>query len=333
MPTQALETWDLVMQTPGDFENLAVMAVGRGRWFLSCYLKPTLMKPEDWDFLAALVRWARANKEYLGNAWQIGGRPEAREAYGYMFRHEARDLFCARNPWIEHRAIALPAGTGPRELRMLYPRRAVLARLAPGEAPPPVEIGPYETVFLESVLVGDESAPVPPSPAPVTAAVVSTPLAVTVVGGEARGDDGSAGLRGSWVGTIDLPAEVEGAELCVLVEAAEPIAAAECEVFVNGRVARAVVSGSDGQFGAASSPSPEHWVWSTVPLAAGRSTVQVELRVPLEAAMFGIFLRGGVAVPVAPAAGGGLEFPVFRPNRRPWSQTLTPLQAHPQEAP
>src|SRR6185503_5490539 len=34
MPTQALETIDIVVQSPGDFENLAVMAIGRGRWFI-----------------------------------------------------------------------------------------------------------------------------------------------------------------------------------------------------------------------------------------------------------------------------------------------------------
>jgi len=92
MPTQALETFDIVVQTPGDFENLAAMAIGRGRWFISTYLRPEYMRPEHWDFLAALVRWARANKQYLGNAKMFGGTPAKREPYGYMFHNADKDI-------------------------------------------------------------------------------------------------------------------------------------------------------------------------------------------------------------------------------------------------
>lgn len=136
MPTQALETFDITVLTPGEFRNMAVMAIGRGRWFLSTYFEPTRMKPEDWDFVAGLVRWARQNKELLVNAWQIGGRPEDREAYGYMFRNPTTDVYCVRNPWIEERSIELPASaiaTEAREVRIIYPRRETVGRIGPGE--------------------------------------------------------------------------------------------------------------------------------------------------------------------------------------------------------
>jgi hypothetical protein len=136
MPTQALETFDITVLTPGEFRNMAVMAIGRGRWFLSTYFEPTRMKPEDWDFVAGLVRWARQNQELLVNAWQIGGRPEDREAYGYMFRNPTTDVYCVRNPWIEERSIELPASaiaTEAREVRIIYPRRETVGRIGPGE--------------------------------------------------------------------------------------------------------------------------------------------------------------------------------------------------------
>ncbi|MSU65741.1 MAG: hypothetical protein EXS38_06505 [Opitutus sp.] len=145
MPTQAIETIDILVQSPGNFENLAVMAIGRGRWFLSTYLRPDLMSGQNWDFLAALVRWARANKQYLGNALKIGGSPEKREAYGYMFHSAGKDLYCVRNPWIEERSILLPACASvrtARDLRMIYPRREMVTRLEPGEEGTRVVLAP-----------------------------------------------------------------------------------------------------------------------------------------------------------------------------------------------
>lgn len=322
MPTQSLETWDLIVQTPGEFENTAVMAIGRGRWFLSSYLKPSLMKPEDWDFLAALVRWARANKENLVNAWMIGGKPEEREAYGFMFRNGAKDLFCLRNPWIEERGIELPpspVATEARELRMVYPRRATLARLEPGAGPVRLKLAPYETVFLETVVAGGESALTPLPETPV-ADVVADTLEISE-SLPARDATETAGLTAAWFGSIG-PVEAEGVELCVLVEGNPGIEHSACDIFLNGQAVRVQRATSAGQFGAASDASPDNWVWFIASLPKNTTTFEFNLRVPPGKAKLSAYLRGTVAATSAAAPEAGLVFPVFKPEQRAWSQTL-----------
>jgi hypothetical protein len=327
MPTQALETFDIIVLSPGEFQNMAAMAVGRGRWFLSTYFDTQLMRPEDWDFLAALVRWARQNKEYLINAWQFGGRPEDRDAYGFLFRHDAKDIFCVRNPWLEERVIELPGSpvaTDVREVRMIYPRRAVVGRIEPGQSGLKVTLAPYETAFFETVPAGD--AP-PEVPAP---AVIDLALA----GGEPRIDrvasaDGrSTSLRYRWDGQFVAPEVLEG-ELLVLVEGESGVERAEARILVNGREAKARKVTSAGQFGAAVDASPENWTWFIVPVAAGPVNLQVDVATGLAQASVGVFLRGALRATSDPVPAGAVAFPTFRADRRAWSKALQPLAVFP----
>ena len=324
MPTQALETFDIVVQTPGDFQNMAVMAIGRGRWFISTYLNPDLMKPTDWDFLAALVKWTRENKEFLGNARMIGGRPEDREAYGFMFHNAGKDIFCARNPWIEERSIDLPACasvTEPRELRMIYPRRATLARMEPGQAGPRIVLAPYETVMLETVPAGEVSELLPLFSPPEASVFADVPRRFNGPKPQEPGQAGS--FHYGWTGSLTVP-DVIGAELCILLEGAPPVDGATCKVSLAGSEATVRKSGSEGQFSAAGEPSPEHWTWFIVPVAPGDTTFQIDLDVPLENASIGVYLRGFTRAGNEAAPENVSVFPAYHPEQRAWSQTLLP---------
>jgi hypothetical protein len=332
MPTQALETWDLIVQTPGDFENTAVMAIGRGRWFVSSYIKPELMKPEDWDFFAALIRWARHNKAFLSNAWMFGGNPENRDAYGFMFRNLEKDVYCVRNPWIEERSIQLPTPANPnerRDVRMIYPRRETIARIEAGGEAPRIVVGPYETLMLETVPV-DETR------------IVRTPAAAALAAPSEGGfprlskstslpSDDDREVRYVWGGTVAVP-EVSTAELCILVEGGPEVDRATCRVSIAGREVTPIRSTSVGQFGAAIDASPENWTWFIVPIAAGDITVQIELMVPADEASIGAYLRGFVPTVNDPAPDDGAPvFPLFNSGKRAWSQALLPLAAYPAE--
>jgi hypothetical protein len=331
MPTQAVETFDIVMQCPGAFENLAAIAIGRGRWFISTYLKPELMSPQHWDFLAALVRWARANNRHLGNARLFGGRPELREAYGYLFHNADKDIFCVRNPWIEERTIQLPACkavTEPRELRMIFPRRAVVARLEPGEPGPQIAVAPYETAFFETVPAHDDTVVSGPSPSPSPEAglTAGAPLVITYPGEENNPDD--ATVRLLWQGTLAVP-QVAGVELCVLIEGTAMAQYAGGRVWIDGRETAARKTGNAGQFAAASYAPPEHWTWLLVPITPGVHAFKIDVQVPDEEAVIGVFLRGTVPATNDPAPESGAAFPVYQPDRRAWSQTLLPMRTYP----
>jgi hypothetical protein len=319
--TQALETFDIIVQSPGTFENLAVMAAGRGRWFMSANLKPELMKPTDWDFLAGLVRWQRANKQYLVDARMIGGRPDQREAYGYMFHHADRDLYCIRNPWIEERTIRLPARVGEtRDVRTIYPRRSRVARIQPDDDGTDIVLGPYETMFLETVAADDNP---PPSIADTPSAYIEGEATEAISEPPEESDES---INYQWRGTVVVP-EVINAELCVLIEGAPGVEATQGTAMIDGRAARIVRQVSAGHFGAAVDPSPENWSWLMSGLAPGKHVIEITLDVPLKAAAVGIFVKGSSAATNDPAPGEDIAaFPLFQPEQRPWSRTLRPVK-------
>ena len=153
MPASALECFDVIVQCPGSFYNHAVMPIARGRQFLSNYIDPRHMDADEWRFFAELIRWARANRDDLGEPLVFGGDPAEREAYGYAHLSAERRLYFARNPWIEETSVTLPEPeeTLDRELRVLYPSPGVMARVAAGSPLPTVPLGPYELVVLEAV--------------------------------------------------------------------------------------------------------------------------------------------------------------------------------------
>ena len=327
MPTQALETWDIIVQTPGEFENVAAMAIGRGRWFISSYIKPELMRPEDWDFFAALIRWARANKQFLVNAWQFGGQPENREAYGFLYRNAAKDIYCVRNPWIEERSIELPASglaAEPRDVRMIYPRRAIVGRLEPGQSSLKLAVAPYETVFLETVPAADAAPAASAHPQPIVE-VVQAAAPRLLAGPVTATPTDKNGIRYYWDGALSVPDVLEG-ELCILVEGSPEVARAACKILLGGREAKARKSTSVGQFAAASDASPENWTWFIAPLPPGDTTFQIDLSVLMEEASIGVFVRGFTPAGNDPAPDEAAVFPTFRADRRAWSQTLQPVR-------
>jgi hypothetical protein len=345
MPSSALECFDIIVQCPGDFENHAAMAIGRGHWFLSTYINPRFMDAGEWRFFADLVRWARANRDFLQDPLPIGGAPAERKPYGYAYRDADRELLFVRNPWIEEASLSLPESpdSPAREMRTLYPRREVLARTPPGGALPPVRLGPYELLVVEVVpasrpaqpLAEDETAQAtwratrgpafervvfeddPPAYGPSWTAVDGDVAAVTTFSGR---------------GVLTTDAD---AELCLLAEGDPSVAFARCELEIDGRSTAAHSSRSMGAFSAQGAPAPEHWIWFTAPLAAGRHAVGFRLVLGDQPVRCGAFVRGlapcEAQTPFLPPKP---RFPLYRPNQRPWSRVLASLaQCDPATAP
>lgn len=330
MPTQALETFDIIVLTPGSFANTAVMAIGRGRWFLSTYFKSSLMRPEDWDFLAGLVRWARQNKAHLVNAWQFGGQPEKREAYGYMFRDPAKNVYCVRNPWIEEQSIELPAAvttTGTAvDVHMIYPRRTFVGRIEPGERGPSLVLGPYETVMLETQPAAETAPAVAPMVLPAVG-VNALPPRITV-DAAADPERGHPILRYAWEGALQVP-EISEGELCILVEGDRTVDMTTCQITLGNQPVKARLATSVGQFGAAIEGSPENWAWFIVPLAKGDVKFQIKVAAAQAQIAVGVYIRGVLTVSNDDAPEDAVVFPTVRPAQRPWSQTLQPLTTIP----
>lgn len=348
IPSSALQCFDIIVQCPGPFQNLAAMSIGRGRWFISSYINPKFMEPDEWRFLAELIAWARHNRDLLQEPLPFGGNPADREAYGYAFFAPDRHVFCVRNPWIEETAIELPCGTLPgvqREVRLLYPRRYTISRTGPG-GPVSVRLGPYETQFIEVVPcngLAERNAPLLPEPEVVWTETRPVRAGRVVFEPEAQP------YGPSWT-SIDLESgeliefAVEGqlelknathAEWCILCEGAESVSDARCSILADGAAVPITVSRSKGAFAATGAPVEEHWSWFLAPVAAGAHQIQISLTMPAASARFAVFLRGGVPAPETESPfSQGPAFPLYLPASRPWSRTLcAPMPVEPDAAP
>jgi len=342
MPSDALESFDIIVQYEHDIEDLCVIAVGRGRWFISTYFNPEFMNPQKWTFFAELMRWARHNREDLRNAEVIGGNPTKWEPYGYAFYDNPdRQLYCVRNPWMEPASIVLEELPGPkkmREVRTLYPRREVLAHVAADAKISEVDLGPYEMLFIE-VVSTENKKPVNAQvqrpkanvsymltePAGAEKLIFEGVPEVNVVFQTVEDADLKEALGLSLVSEVDIR-DVRDAEVCVLVDGRSKVAYSKCRVTVDGKQVNPQISCTKGAFSATGHPQKAFWKWFTVPVELGRHSIAIEAVTPLKKARFGVYLRGCMdAGPAAASFGCGPNFPLYNPDSRAWSKTILPL--------
>jgi hypothetical protein len=343
MPNAALQCFDLVVQCPGAFQNHAAMAVGRGRWFISSYINPKFMDPGAWRFFADLMRWARRNRDFLREPLPFGGDPERREAYGYSFLGESRQVYCLRNPWIEGNSISLLKPFDSQrnlELRLLYPRRSLIARLPPGAPPLSLRLGPYETQFVEVTPTDQPPADPKACPEPDFSwePAYEARLERTVFA------DAPAPFGPSWTSPDGDQKEsvrftVEGRlrlrdatsnQVCVLCEGQVSVAGNTCRITVDGKEVAVAVSKSQGAFGAAGEGQTEHWIWFLASVPTGEHRLRIETEGVVAHLPVGVYLCGDVPAPLSSAPfEDGPAFPLYRPERVPWSRVLAPLAARP----
>jgi len=340
MPGPALQCFDIVVQCPGAFQNHAVMAVGRGRWFISSYINPLYMDRSEWQFFADLVAWARDNREFLQEPVPIGGDPANREAYGYAFFNSSKELYCLRNPWMAEASLSLPESplySSPREIRAIYPRRQILGRRQANIPFLSIHLGPYETKFIEIVPINRQLADqkieqmnkvvVPTDWYPKQKPSVETiyyKSETEPFGPDWSCPDGNTGAIRLFKleGELGIR-ETETCDLYILCEG-QTIKSAfpRIDLAINGVKAGYDVSRSVGSF-FAGGYADEDWVWFKVPLLSGRHHLRIEAKAVTPSADFSVFLCGTVkAPPSGPAFGSGPVFPLFRPQFINWSQTL-----------
>jgi hypothetical protein len=249
-------------------------------------------------------------------------------------------VFCLRNPWIEETSLALPQTlntTNLIEVRMLYPRPALIGRLAPLSPVPKLPLGPYETQLIELVSAEQPTSGTFAQPSP---KVVWTPaedprIECTVfapdppaLGPSWTSPDGAAERKSSLVvaGRLTIDNALD-AQLCVLCEGDPAVAENTCRIIVDGQDAPVSASKTQGAFGAAGEGVKEHWAWFLADVPLGEHELRIEVSGPALHGPTGVFLRGDVAspalAPVWPA--DGPAFPAYRAGRVPWSRVLVPL--------
>ncbi|HPO14281.1 MAG TPA: hypothetical protein PLI09_12625 [Candidatus Hydrogenedentes bacterium] len=321
MPSAALQCFDIIVQCPGAFQNHAVMAIGRGRWFISTYINPRFMDAAEWRFFAELMRWARANREFLQEPLPIGGDPEKRQAYGYAYQSPEREVYCLRNPWIEETSIALPAIPGSiplstaREVRMLYPRKALLQNLEPGEIGKAIALGPFETAMIEVLPRTGQAAPVTPQPdRPVVTWKIERSAAEQV--------DSTEEQSAFWEGVINVESS-SPVEMCLLNEGHPGVSASQAILQIDGNETPLSISRTEGAFSATGAPQKEFWSWFTAALPNGKHHFMIKAGHAPKDSTFSVFVRGETKVSKQENLfNEDYPFPVYSADRIPWSYTI-----------
>lgn len=340
MPSSALQTFDIVVQSPGAFQNHAVMAIGRGRWFISSYINPAFMDPVEWQFFADLIKWARDNRKSLQEPIPIGGNPKLRQAYGYAFRDNKKEFYCLRNPWMKETYIDIPRSpmnTSPREVRSIYPRREKIAKIKEGKSIPKIHLGPYETKFIKIVSLKVQKTPEmennfkkpevsitwnPTQPVSVTSTILNDePRAYGPDWTCPEGDTKEIRML-----KLEGNMEVKGAiqtKFSVLCEGLSIKSAfPQIELTIDGMKYPIEISRSVGAFSAGGYTN-EDWGWYTASFPEGKHHVKLKIRAFTNSANFSVFLQGtSAAQEFLPPFESGISFPLYQPEIINWSHVI-----------
>ncbi len=143
----------------GDFTAEVRSFFGCGTQMQEMYITPKLLKPADWDTLAASARWARANADTLRDTHWVGGDPAELKVYGWAAWSPRKGILTLRNPAPGSASIAIDAAKvfelpegAPRHYHLTSPypdQRATIASLTAGE-PATFTLRPFEVLVLEA---------------------------------------------------------------------------------------------------------------------------------------------------------------------------------------
>ena len=130
------------------FSNEVMMYFGRGIMMWELYVTPDLLTDAEWNAIACSVKWAKENKEILGNTKMILGNPLKREIYGYLHATKDKGILILRNPNVEESKskIKLTADLGDINplieyyVKIIYPYNMVL--------PEPVRLNQYLSIDM-----------------------------------------------------------------------------------------------------------------------------------------------------------------------------------------
>ena len=136
---------------------------GLGTQMQELYITPSMLKPEEWDVLAAAAKWTRANAETMVDSHWVGGDPAELEVYGFAAWSPAKGILTLRNPSAQPQEFVfdpasvfeLPLGA-PTSYTLSSPKGDKLpADTVQAGKPVKVKLAPFEVLVLEAIPVAE----------------------------------------------------------------------------------------------------------------------------------------------------------------------------------
>ena len=148
----------LTTTTSEDLAKEIWSGFGLGTQMQELYITPSMLKPEEWDVLAAAAKWTRANAATMVDSHWVGGDPAELEVYGFAAWSPAKGILTLRNPsaqpqdfYFDPAAVfELPVGA-PTSYRLSSPKGDKLpAATAQAGTPVKVTLAPFDVIVLEA---------------------------------------------------------------------------------------------------------------------------------------------------------------------------------------
>ncbi|RLE01692.1 MAG: hypothetical protein DRJ11_09065 [Candidatus Aminicenantes bacterium] len=150
-----------------EFTDNALLYFARGISMWELYISPDFLSDEQWDVLAAAIRWAKDRFAILEKTEMVGGDPGEREPYAYVHFRGQHGLIAARNPFIEPRVLRIrlepSLGISPTAAQLVverkYPAGWVYPRLVKTGEDLYLPLAGYETAVYEIYPVEEADKP------------------------------------------------------------------------------------------------------------------------------------------------------------------------------
>ncbi|MGN0836950.1 MAG: enterotoxin [Akkermansia sp.] len=141
-----------------DLANEIWSGFGLGTQMQELYITPSMLKPAEWDTLAAAAKWTKANKETLVDTHWVGGDPAELAVYGFAAWSPAKGIVTLRNPAATEQSFyldaasvfELPAGA-PVKYTLSSPKGDKLpAETLEAGKPLPIKLAPFQVLVIEA---------------------------------------------------------------------------------------------------------------------------------------------------------------------------------------
>lgn len=314
IPVDCKEAFGIISQTEESLVNDAVDVLMRGHLFISLYLNVYKMSPDDWSFVAKIIKYGRANGKILRNtttllpdSWKQAdgsikfGRKAMRDPYGFAHTDGKRTLVYLRNPSINEqsktvrldKAFGFPSGDFTWNAVSVFPYKRTYGKNLRHGDEITIQLQPHQNVLIE---FSAKEAKAPDYTKPSKLSVLKSDCEIDRMR--------KAGTLAKAQVSCNVKADHAVNKLMVRVETdkepeSNPIVKAVIKGVETPMETRATKDGWHQDGG----PPPENWTWHIAELPRGASSVDLSIDITSDDAELSVWLWG--------------ESPVKNPGRSP----------------